>query len=516
MSENIHGRGDRTLASVVPRALGAVFVALAAPVLAWGPLSASTWWHPSSPWMEPWVCAWGLLAFVGPRLGLRAQPIVRAAWFGVITMACAGVLGVCRFAVDHMTTGDLFYGPWLGARRAAQGLPVYDMAGLEEGVNASPFVIALLRPWARTAVETFLPGWLSASALALVGFVVYAWLWLQLLWGKQEGRPGLAELALIMAATFSFTSLQRSLRLGQLDSFVLCLLAAGTYHATRGLCQPGCKERHGFAGAFLLVVATGVKVLPGVTLFGLALAAWQLKRKRAIDNRALVRLLAGAALGTFVVAGVVVWGLGPGEIGRFFSSLPLMLRGSAAGANYAVVSRFAKYADPALRLSHAPLSSSTLFWLWPLRVAVALGLIAAACRLKAERLQLLFALTLAVLPLVSSLVWDIYFVWCAFFPWLLLLLSERRRADRRPVRALRAVLLAGSYFLLGVAGTGLVRNPVTNRVADTGLPMCFDEARLVGLFVVIGMLLWDLLRPEPASIAHPATVATSSVCVRDV
>jgi hypothetical protein len=452
----------------------------------------------------------------------------------VMALACAELIGVCRFAVEHRTTGDLFYGPWLGARRSVQGIPVYDLAGLEESVNASPFTIALLRPWANTAVERFLPGWLSASVLALIVFVVYAWLWLRLLFRDRQARPGLAHLGLIVAATVSFTSLQRSLRLGQLDSFVLCLLAAGTYHASRCMRGPEKIGLHGFVGGLLLVVATGVKILPGVALLGLSLAAWPLRRH--LTKRSLGALFFGGLVGALLVAGTALGGLGVAEIERFFSGLPLMLRGSAAGANYAVVARFAKYIDPSLRLSHAPLSASTLLWLWPLRALGLLALAVAARRLKPTRLHLLFALSLALLPLFSSLVWDVYFVWCAFFPWLLLLVSHLRvepaglagrgtsqegmgtrpgshrelahgHRDRPLVRVLGTTLLAGAYFLMGVAGTGLVRNPVTNRVADTGLPLWFDEARLVGLFMVIGMLVWDLIRPEPA-IATSATSTT--------
>jgi len=381
-----------------------------------------------------------------------------------MALSSSALTGVFRLALEHHTTGDLLFGPW-----------------------------------ANVAFERFLIGWLSASALALAVFIVYAWLWLRLIFRDRQSRPGLIHFGLVVAATISFTSLQRSLRLGQLDSFVLCLLAAGTYHATRCLRQEHRHVVHGVVGGLLLALATGVKILPGVTVLGLMLAAWQLRQRALVANRSLVALLAGGLLGAILVAGTALLGLGTVEIGRFFAGLPLMLRGSAAGVNYAVIARFAKYADPSLRLTHAPLSASTLLCLWPLRALALLALLAATRRIIVARLHLLFALSLALLPLVSSLVWDTYFVWCAYFPWLLLLVSQlaSRQQDRPLVRILQTTLLAGSYFLMGVAGTGLVRNPVTNRVADTGLPMWFDEARLVGLFMVIGMLLWELMRPEP-------------------
>ena len=428
-------------------------------------------------------------------------------------------MGVCQFALDHRTTGDLFLGPGLGARRAAAGLVVYDTAGLEESVNASPFVIALLRPWGTTAVERFLPAWLLASAAALAGFIAYAWSWLRLIFDGGPGqprRPGVAELGLVVAATCSFTSLQRSLRLGQLDAFVLVLLTAGAYHAARCLRQPGRSAWHGWLGGFLLALAAGVKILPGVVVLALALAGWGLARRHPeTGKRALFPLAAGVGRGAAAVATVAWLGGGTAELGRFFTNLPLMLRGSAAGANYALVARFAKYADPSLRLAHAPLSASALFWLWPLRALALLALAVAARRLVVARLPLLFGLSLALLPLVSSLVWDVYFVWCALLPWILLAAWELAHGHRRPplVRVLRGMLLAASYFLLGVAGTGLVRNPVTNHVAEMGVPLWFDEARLVGLGLLIATLLWELERPV-SSADSPASDGAWSACDR--
>ena len=85
---------------------------------------------------------------VGER-ARRARPGLSrgldVAWFAVIAWALSGFAGLVAYAAERRTTGDLFYGVFLGARRPRAGPEVYDMVGLEESVNASPLAITVYR-----------------------------------------------------------------------------------------------------------------------------------------------------------------------------------------------------------------------------------------------------------------------------------------------------------------------------------------------------------------------------------
>ena len=57
-------------------------------------------------------------------------------------------------------------------------------------------------------------------------------------------------------------------------------------------------------------------------------------------------------------------------------------------------------------------------------------------------------------------------------------------------RALRGALMVGSLALLGHAGSSVSRDLTTRAVGELDVPLWFDEAKLLGLALLIAHLAW--------------------------
>jgi hypothetical protein len=516
----------------------------------WGALSALELWYPASSGYELWWMWWLALYVTGQWVG-RRRPVLRRIcwwlWWPTLLVALAGCWQVIGYVLAKFTVGDLHYNHFLGAQRAYQGIRIYDQVGLQQSVNASPFVIALLRPFGSLTTRQFLPYWLAGNVICLLVYWLYAWRWVQQIW-RSRAMPGLPEFGLLVCTTVYFNSFQRSVRLGQLDLFVMALVASGSYYVMRAFWTKDVPERAqeavraAFIGGVLVALAVGVKLVP-VLLLG-PLGLWfclQLWRQRGRDaskdpdgseqraddagvassdvswgtlRRRAVWMMGGLVLGGLIVFNLSMAWVGPTGVKRFLGNIPKMSKGSTAGVNFAVVARLAKYHDTRLRLKNVPLSSKYTRWVWPLRLGVLVLWLLLAWRMSAPMVPLFSLFGLACLPLSSPMCWDIYFLWCANFHWWLLLAfvvarwpvletptNEWTKAQKAAHQTavlkmvLQGCLLIGSFYLLGLAGNSVMRDLHTLKLIDLELPMWFDEARIAGLFLLLCMIGW-LLRPS--------------------
>lgn len=526
----------------------------------WPTLQQARWWYPEAGFREIWTLYWvGLYAVSIWRrnrhgaLGWGLQGL----WILTLILAFSAWFNLLQYIHAFFTTGDLHFNHFRGAQRAYQGVAVYDMRGLYQSVNASPFVIGLLRPWGWMKTREFLPGWLLCHAALLLLYFLYCWRWIHWLWQglpthspdatsssaqtvalspdpvsqheakntlhpvvsstalpTQTTSPGLPEFGIIVITTLFFNSFQRSWRLGQLDLWILLLVAAGSFHLCWYLLRRDHPVVHGVVGMVLLVSATGSKLVPGL-LFG-PLVLWiffHRVRFQASPRSVLCPVLVGGGLGVALVLGVSWWGVGTQEMSRFARNLQRMSQGSTAGVNHALVGRFAKYRDPKLRQRHHPLPPQDRRWLWPLRIAVGLMWLWLAWIATPVLLPFLLWLGLASLPLLSPMCWDIYFIWCANFPWLMLwawiggpfhhLWSHTPVASGTPwvsaatKRWLAVCGLGSAFYLMGLAGNSVIRDIHTMKLVDLNLPLWFDEARMLGYLLLMGLLVWVLWASAP-------------------
>lgn len=485
-----------TRVAVARAALAAVGLGAALSTLA--PLRDARVWYPDNGYAAPWVALCGALYAAARARRAQGRPEPSAAvWVALMALGVAGFVDLLAFTLARRCTGDLFLGVFLGAQRVRAGAAVYDLAGLQQSVNATPFAVALLTPFGHLRGAEILPGWLALQAAWLVAGVAAVWSLADRARRAEGGRAGVSELGLALAATLGFNALQRSVRLGQFDLLMFALLASGVALVARGV---EGRARSAAIGGALVGLAAAVKILPLLALGPPAIAAvgWI---RRGRDLRA-ARLLALALLTFALTAGaataVGVAAVSPREAGRFVQNLALIQRGSSLGVNHALVGRFAKYRDPSLRLRHAPLADRDLRWLLPIRAGVLALWLLIARRASRRSLPCLAALGLASTPLVSSACWDIYFVWVALLPWCIALVGP---ADARPVavlagasaslqRALRGALMVGSLALLGHAGASVSRDLTTRAVGELDVPLWFDEAKLLGLALLIAHLAW--------------------------
>jgi hypothetical protein len=491
-------RASVALASLAAVALGAALSALPA-------LRDARVWYPDHGYAAPWVVLCGALYAATPALRRRgAAGATAALWVALMAVGVAGFIDVLGYTLARQCTGDLFLGVFRGAQRVRAGVAVYDLAGLQQSVNATPFAIALLTPFGHLRGAEILPGWLALQAGWLAAGVASAWALADRARGRRAGVP---ELGLLLAVTVGFNALQRSVRLGQLDLLMFALLGLGVAQLARGV---EGRPRAAALGGALVGLAAAVKILPVLALGPPALAAlgWLRRARDPRLGRAIAAALLGFALTAGAATAVGVAVVSPREAGRFVQNLAVIQRGSSLGVNHALVGRFAKYRDRSLRLRHAPLEARDLRWLLPAR-AVTLALwVAVARRASRRALPCLAALGLASTPLVSAACWDIYFVWVALLPWCVALVSP---AGARPVaalarvsptlqRALRGVLMAGSLALLGLAGSSVSRDLGTRAVRDLDVPLWFDEARLLGLALLLAHLAWRVAEtPDDAA-----------------
>jgi hypothetical protein len=473
-------------------------------------LNDSLWWYPDSGYMEPWIVWCGLLTAADAWLRSRfrkAKTPLKVAWVATIVFACAGYFNLVRYIMGHLTTGDLFMNHFFGAQRAAYGLPVYDLSGLQQSVNASPFVIAMLQPFGHLGNSIFLPYWLAMSGAAFLVYLFYGWSLLVLFMRRNGRRPGLVELGVLVLTTIFFDSFQRSSRLGQLDVWIMALVLAGIAH----LCLSGLEGRfcrwHARMAGLFFALAVGVKIIPAYV--AAPIFFWLLFNRKTAAKTLKLDIFVGGLAGVAIVAAVALLGIGFHETGRFFQNAMEMSLGSGAGVNYALVGRFEKYFHPELRFEHVSLSQSTLIWLWPLRLASLASIALLARRTSFEKLPVLIAFSLASIPLVSQLCWDIYYNWAANTPWFIAFsafTASGGQGDQSRDSALKRYLfgayLFAVFWFLGLAGTGVYRDVVTKQVTVLDVPMWFDEAKLLGLFLLLAALLFLLENKLPAARAR--------------
>jgi hypothetical protein len=461
-------------------------------------------WYPDHGYAAPWVALCGALYALRARAPTRFSQTL---WVAPMALGVAGFAGVLGYTLARRSTGDLFLGVFLGAQRVRAGIPVYDLAGLRQSVNATPFAIALLTPVGHLQGADILPAWLALQAAWLAAGLGAAWALVDDVLRAQGRRAGLPELGMLLAATVGFNALQRSVRLGQFDLLMFALLASGIALLARGVHG---RPRAAALGGGLLGLAAAVKLLPALALGPPALAA--MRWLRGGRDPRIARALAAGALGFALTAGAAtalgVAVVSPREAGRFVQNLALIQRGSSLGVNHALVGRFAKYRDPSLRFRHAPLEDRDLRWLLPARALTLALWFAVARRASTRALPLLAALGLASTPLVSSACWDIYFVWVALLPWCIALpqpagarpLAALRNVSPALQRTLRTALMAGSLAFLGLAGSTVSRDLDTRALRELDLPLWFDEAKLLGLVLLLAHLAWRVAEtPDDAS-----------------
>ena len=113
--------------------VGLSLIAVGAVVSLSNSLRYSLWWYPDSGYMELWVvwCA----ALIGASVWLEGRSpnlnlALKVLWILTIVVATSGFFNLNWFILHRLTTGDLFMNHFLGAQRAAYGMPVYDVEGL--------------------------------------------------------------------------------------------------------------------------------------------------------------------------------------------------------------------------------------------------------------------------------------------------------------------------------------------------------------------------------------------------
>lgn len=503
-------------------------------------LRQSHWWYPEAGFREFWTLWW--LGLFGVSLLWRRRTgqlgkVLTGLWLLTLLMALSGFANLVQYVATKFTVGDLLYNHFLGAQRAFKGAAIYDVRGLHQSVNASPFVIALLKPFGFMKTRAFLPYWLGMNVLMLFAFFFYAWLWMRWLWtgrlapadasvtsllgdepvgDNSESKPsnpswfpsapGLPELGILVVTTLYFNSFQRSWRLGQLDTGILLLLAVALFHLCWYLRHEQARSIHLWVGGIVLAFAVGVKLVPVLAL-GPLFFWWLRHRKQPGLTLKIVRLSGAFGLGLVLVVLASLWGVGTQGARKFVQNMPKMAKGSTAGVNYAVVGRFAKYRNSKLRLRHHPLPAQDRKLLWPMRIAVLLLWAVLAFVASQSMLPLLLASGVVALPTISPMCWDIYYIWCANFPLLLVFAwmggfrpKPHLHTDKPPAVSastqtfLDISLWVGAFYLMGLAGNSVIRDIHSLKLVDLKLPLWFDEARMAGYALLLVLIVWVLVR----------------------
>jgi hypothetical protein len=475
----------------------------------WPALAGTSWWYPETDAYQLWVASLVGLTVASHRLwdrGPTARRVLGGLWLLVAVMVLAGLVLLIDHIVRNRTPGDLLQNLLLGSRRMAAGAPVYDLRGLVQSVNASPLALLLVRPLAALTDPQAI---VSCTALSLLGLGLYlaaGWTLVR----RIKGRLTLFDAGVVLAAATTFGALQRSWRLGQLDTLLLALLTWGL-----ALMPPPGGRARGWISASAVALAAGLKVLPGLAAAPLllqSLPGWRRRRQPSMEARGWSLRFVGAAL----VAALATLALaGPGTVVDFFRNVPGISESSTSGNNYALVARLATFNDRDTRLKHRPLPPPYP-WLGRGIGATALVLMLwLSLRLRRARSTLLCAMWLCSVPLVSPVCWDIYMIWCGLLPWLVLwahLSGSPALRGGRPGAALLGVATAASYYLLGAAGNTTYHDLQRGITIHLPLPYIMDELPVLGhllLLTCLALLAWrsDRLRrapgePEPQSLSQ--------------
>lgn len=471
----------------------------------WPDLAHSLWWYPESNAYQLWVLT--LLALIGAghtrwtRSG-SGRLVVRVLWGAALAMMVAGVGMLAAHVVVEHTAGDLYSNYLEGARRLIRGEPIYDMVGLDQSVNASPVILALLGPIAHLDDHQATTGLIAVNALALLAYLA----WGSLLVRRLKGSFGLPDFGVLLAVVVCFFSFQRSWRLGQLDTVLLALICGTLAHVAR-------PELRGSSSSGVLAgLAAAFKLVPGVLAGPFLLRALHLKGAPCPRQVRLARrwLLTFAITGSLTL-GVTTAVMGPKPVLNFIKNIAGISQSSTSGNNYALVARIATWDDYLGRQSHAVLEPAFLVAGRVIAVGSLALLLGLTWRLRRSPPTLLCALWLVFVPLISPVCWDIYLLWCFVLPWVVVwaLISNPAWRDRsRLGAALLRVALAGSYLMAGTSGNNTYTDLHSHISVNLFLPHWLEELPLLGhLLLVVVLVAVASHSPPPGPAAGPGDAA---------
>ena len=475
------------------KALGAdlLILLMATAIYTWSTLTEALWWYPETDAYQVWVMLATGLALVThlrrSRGGKVERLLLSLLWLAAAAAVLAGLHELMDHIVERKSVGDLLQNYLEGARRVERGVQVYDLAGLRQGVNASPVAIALFYPLRNLTDSQAITRYLQLNLLVLGLFVLGA----AMLVKRIKGSLSLPDALLPFIAAFTFNTFQRSWRLGQIDTILLAALTLGLALAPR-------RRGGGPGSAPLLALAAGLKLLPVLAAGPMIMAGLRaLIRRFKGDGPAspATRWTVIFGLSFCLLGGLAVLQIGPKAAGDFVSNIHRITQSTTSGNNYAVVTRVATFNDRATRLKHTPLSPAASMAGSVLAGITFLLLALFSWRLRQADLTLLASMWLAATPFISPVCWDIYMLWCSFLPWLVLwahLTSHRRPILDRASRAARMLIwtaLPASYLLAGTFGNTSFTDIKRGVTVHLDMPIWMDELPLLGHFLLVGALL---------------------------
>jgi len=485
----------------VARGLGAaLLVLLVLPLITMGTgLPDTMWWYPETDAYQLWVVVVTGLAVATHLRWSKAGRVERVLfsmlWIGAGTAVYSGLFELMEHTLKHKMTGDLLQNYLEGARRVAHGLPVYDLAGLTQGVNASPVAIALFYPLHDLADKDAITRYLQLNLAMLAIFGVAAAALVQ----RIKGSLTLPDALLPLIAAFTFNTFQRSWRLGQIDTILLAALTlALVLLPRRG------RDRGGAASAPLLAMAATLKMLPVLAAGPMFVAGLRALKGRAGLTRAHKWILI-FGLTVCLLGGLAVARVGMTATLDFVRNIDNITRSTTSGNNFALMTRVATFNDRDSRLDHTALDPAYSAAGSVVAVVTSIFLVIFTWRIRRASPALLASIWLAAVPLISPVCWDIYFLWCSFLPWLVLwahftgtdLLARVSRA----VRMLLWTTLVASYALAGTFGNTTHTDIKRGITIHLDMPIWMDELPLAGHLMLAGALLAaaviDHRRPEP-------------------
>ena len=455
----------------------------------WAGLQASLWWYPETDAYQIWVVALAGLCAVThlcwARAGWQERLLISALWLAATALVLSGLFELIQHIGERKTTGDLMQNYLEGARRVARGLPVYDLAGLTQGVNASPVAIAFFYPLHMLADRDALICFLQFNIAMLGLFTLGA----ASLIRRIKGRLSLPDALLPFILLFTFNTFQRSWRLGQLDTILLTILTLGLALAPR-------RRGGGWYSAPLLALAAGLKMLPVLAAGPLLIegARGMLRRLRGKGESGPATRWAVIFTLTFCLLGALaVARMGPTAAGDFVRNIHRITQSTTSGNNFSVVTRAATFNDRPMRLKHTTLSPG-----YSLAGSVLAGITVLLLGLFSWRLRgadqtLLASVWLTATPFISPVCWDIYWLWCSFLPWLVLWahITGRHLLDQasRATRMLLWTALPASYLLAGTFGNTTFTDLKRGVSVHLDLPLWMDELPLLGHLLLVGALI---------------------------